>query len=252
MALSAWQIALDGDDIPLDAWAMATDGEIVSGVQPQPQPTPAPSTTPARAGGGGGWAWWPWPKPDVCDIPPPSDPRLEAAWRLLCAIPKPEGGREGSRSSDASPTERLAAVERLRRLVALSGSDNIHEARVAADQVARMLREKGLVEEVAAYLGRTVEGDSGDPIASVVRPLLDAAPEDRTALAVLAAVEANRATRLATVDVDETADTAERTPQTVVAPVLLRKRRIYVSRSTVALVVAVCAASFVFGRWLSN
>jgi len=113
-------------------------------------------------------------------------------WFLLGVGPlvKAEGPRpttSGPTEPSAAPPNVEAAVERLRRLVALSGSDNVHEARSAADQVARMLREKGLVETLAEHMraaGRVARAGSID---AVVVPLLAAAPAERTRTAIIAA-----------------------------------------------------------------
>lgn len=110
------------------------------GVPPQPVP-PAPIPPNPQGGffgGGGGYQ-----EPEC----PPDDPDCKPA-------PKP-------RSRQVRP------IDRLRKLLALTRSDNDHEAQSAATEVSRMLRD-GLLDEIAA----APEPSRWQPFAAVVSAVL--------------------------------------------------------------------------------
>lgn len=127
-------------------------------------PTPVPPTPPAPSPGAGGGAGfgnaYVYYEPKCDD--PPTDPELLEEWRKFCGVPAggplelADDGDDGPRSKawQRSAELRRAIIERLRRLVALSGSSNANEATAAAQQVARMLREHGLVEDLVKFLSR--------------------------------------------------------------------------------------------------
>ena len=138
-------------------------------------PVPPPPPPPAGGGVGGRRIWAEpicEPEEEVClDITEEFeiDLALEATWKLFCIVNYPVTHEEGARSKEVE--KKLGLIERLRRLVALSGSDNPHEARAAADQLARMLREKGLIEDLAEYIQHASKAGA-DPQDSAVAKVL--------------------------------------------------------------------------------
>lgn len=65
-------------------------------------------------------------------------------------------------------------VERLRRLVALSASDNPNEARTAAEQIAKILRERKIVDALARHL-REERAPEARPADRILRTLVETA-----------------------------------------------------------------------------
>lgn len=70
-----------------------------------------------------------------------------------------------------------AVIERLRRLVALSASDNPNEAKIAAKQIAKILRERKIVDALARHLHeeRTSKASKAQPTDRALRTLVETA-----------------------------------------------------------------------------